>query len=240
MRKPPIWFFDLDNTLHDAGHAIFPAITANMNDYLATILGNGNTPADAGTVNEVRLKYWHRYGATLLGMVRHHGVRVDDFLEAAHRFDNLHAMIRAERGVQRFLRQLPGHKILLTNAPRHYSREVIRHLGLHRHFAQHVPIESMRVHGSLRPKPSKHLLRKLLAKEKIPAARTVLVEDSHKTLKFAKWIGMRTVLVTQYASMKPQQAVHLTQPVRRNRPAFVDVKVKSIGELARQLGRLRS
>jgi putative hydrolase of the HAD superfamily len=30
-----VWLFDLDNTLHNASHAIFPAIMANMNVYIA-------------------------------------------------------------------------------------------------------------------------------------------------------------------------------------------------------------
>ena len=40
-----VWLFDLDNTLHDASHAIFPAISANMNVYLARILGQNGVPA---------------------------------------------------------------------------------------------------------------------------------------------------------------------------------------------------
>ena len=243
MKKTPLWLIDLDNTLHNASHAIFPAITANMNAFLAEVLGENGTLATDEKVNEVRLKYWRRYGATLLGMVKHHGVRIEEFLQAAHQFDNLSSMIRAERGVHRFLKRLPGRKILLTNAPRRYSREVMRHLGLHRHFAQHIPIESMHIHRSLRPKPSKHLLRKLLAREKVSPRRAILVEDTAKTLKFAKSIGLRTVLVTQYLSanpLLPPGVVNFAQSERRNRPAFVDVKVKSIRQLARHLGRLRS
>ena len=38
----PLWLFDLDNTLHDASHSIFPAITANMNVFIARVLGDGN------------------------------------------------------------------------------------------------------------------------------------------------------------------------------------------------------
>ena len=240
--KNPLWLFDLDNTLHNASHAIFPAITANMNAYMAQVLGQDGVPADAETVNAVRLKYWKRYGATLLGMVKHHQVRVEDFLHAAHQFDDLQQLIRVERGVQHFLKRLPGRKILLTNAPRRYSRDVMRHIGLHRHFAQHIPIESMRVHRSLRPKPSKHLLRKLMAREKINPRRVILVEDTAKTLKAAKSLGIRTVLVTQYLTanpLLPPGVVSFAQPERRNRPAFVDVKVKSVRHLARRLSRLR-
>jgi putative hydrolase of the HAD superfamily len=238
----PIWLFDLDNTLHNASHAIFPAINANMNAFMARVLGNGDTPADADTVNAARLAYWKRYGATLLGMVKHHDVRMEDFLREAHLFDDLHAMIRAERGLGRLLRRLPGRKILLTNAPRRYSHDVMRHLGLHRHFAKHIAIESMRVHGQLRPKPSKPLLRKLLAREGVSARRCVLVEDTADNLKAAKALGMRTAWVTQYLASSPslrQMAGDRPLPRFTKRPIYVDVKVKSVRQLPDMLRRLR-
>jgi putative hydrolase of the HAD superfamily len=223
-----VWLFDLDNTLHNASHAIFPAINANMNAYLARLLGENGRPADEATVNAVRIEYWKRYGATLLGMIKHHHIKQEDFLHEAHQFDDLASMIRAERGLAKLFRRLPGRKILLTNAPRRYSHDVMRHLGLHRHFARHIPIESMRVHGQLRPKPSKQFLCKLAAKEGVHASRCVLVEDSLDNLKAAKRIGMRTVWGVQYG------------PARANtrRPACVDVKVKSVRQLPARLSRL--
>lgn len=50
----PVWLFDLDNTLHNASHAIFPAITANMNAYIARVLGGDRAPAGAVEVNAAR------------------------------------------------------------------------------------------------------------------------------------------------------------------------------------------
>jgi putative hydrolase of the HAD superfamily len=236
------WLFDLDNTLHDASHAIFPAINANMNTYMATILGDGATPATPEVVNATRLAYWKRYGATLLGMVKHHQVREEDFLREAHRFDDLASMIRAERGLGRLLKRLPGRKILLTNAPRRYSHDVMRHLGLHRHFAKHIAIESMRVHGKLKPKPSRQLLQKLIAKERTTARRCILVEDTIDTLKAAKALGMRTVWITQYLATNPNLQMKKGQLVLPNvtkRPIYVDVKVKSVRQLPDSLHRLR-
>jgi putative hydrolase of the HAD superfamily len=238
-RRPELtWLFDLDNTLHDASHAIFPAINANMNAFMARVLGTDGKPADAATVDSARLAYWRRYGATLLGMVKHHDVRAEDFLREAHDFDDLRQMIRAERGVSRLLKRLPGRKILLTNAPRDYSRDVMRHLGLHRHFARHIPIEAMRVHGELRPKPSKRLLRKLLKREKLAASRCVLVEDTALNLKAAKALGLRTAWITRYLNnvavgMLPHHHANLTK-----RPIYVDVKVKSLKSLSKNLRRL--
>jgi putative hydrolase of the HAD superfamily len=241
MRKP-IWLFDLDNTLHNASHAIFPAINANMNAYMAQVLGINGEPADPETVNAARLAYWKRYGATLLGMVRHHQVHMDDFLREAHRFDDLTTLIRAERGLGRLLRRLPGRKILLTNAPRRYSHDVMRHLGLHRHFAKHIAIEAMQVHRQLRPKPSKQLLRKLLAKECVPASRCILVEDTVDNLRAAKALGMRTAWVTQYLKSNPnlqRLAGNMSSPGFAKRPGYVDVKVKSVRKLPASLHRLR-
>lgn len=229
----PLWLFDLDNTLHNASHAIFPAITQNMNVYMADLLGDGETPADAATVNAVRQQYWQRYGATLMGLIKHHGVRADEFLHQAHSFDDLPSMIRAERGLARLLKRLPGRKILLTNAPRKYSHQVMRHLGLHRHFDQHIPIEAMRVHGKLQPKPSSQFLRKLLARQGVHARRCILVEDSPANLRAAKKLGVRTVLVTQYTQ-------HICQLGNRNSAACADVTVKSVFQLAAHQWRLQS
>jgi putative hydrolase of the HAD superfamily len=225
-----LWLFDLDNTLHNASHAIFPAIHDNMNAFMARTLGSDGVDADAATVNAAREFYWRRYGATLLGLVKHHQVRPEDFLREAHRFDDLQSMIRAERGLINLLKRLPGRKILLTNAPLRYSGDVMRHLRLQRHFGKHISIESMHVHRQLRPKPSRHMLRQLLAREKIPARRCILVEDTIATLKAAKWVGMRTVWVTQYLADQSNVI---------KRPKYVDVKVKSVRQLTRNLHRLR-
>ncbi len=227
MTRDLVWLFDLDNTLHNASHAIFPAINGNMNALIERVLADQQLPSHPEAVNALRVRYWQRYGATLLGMIRHHGVRADDFLRDAHQFDDLSGMIRAERGIGRLLQRLPGRKILLTNAPRAYAHEVVRHLGLQRHFAEHVPIEAMRVHGQWRPKPSRLMLRQLLRRRGLQAARCVLVEDTLENLRSAKSLRMRTVWFTGFS------------PRRFSRPGFADVQVKSLHQLPRRLASLR-
>jgi putative hydrolase of the HAD superfamily len=97
---------------------------------------------------------------------------------------------------------------------------------LHKHFADHVLIESMVVHRQLRPKPSPWLLRRLLASRGLSPRRCVLVEDSLENLKSARALGIRTVWLTGYTRGT------------RHRPDFVDVKVKSLNQLARQRRKL--
>ncbi len=215
----PVWLFALDNTLHNASHAIFPAMVVKMNAYMARVLGDGVTPASPEEISATRARYWQRYGATLLGLVRHHGVDAAHFLRETHDLPELEAMIRHERGLGQLLRRLPGRKILLTNAPREYARKVVGHMGIGRHFSGQVTIESMWVHRKLRPKPSRVMLRRLMRREGLDPRRCILVEDTLENLRSAHALGMRTVWVTQY----------LPNPGKK--PAWLDVKVKSVKKL---------
>ena len=133
---------------------------------------------------------------------------------------------------------LNSRKILLTNAPARYSGDVMRHLGLRRHFMHHVAIENMRVHGQLRPKPSKLMLRRLLRKHGAAARRAILVEDTLANLRSAKQLGMRTVWVTQYLRMSDPIGAAAVPKLLKH-PAYVDVKVKSVRQLPGRMHRLR-
>jgi putative hydrolase of the HAD superfamily len=218
-RPRPVWLFDLDNTLHDASHAIFGAIDRRMTDYVERTLG-----IDRAEANRLRTLYWRRYGATLLGMVRHHGTDPHDFLRASHDF-NVAELLRAERGLGRLFARLPGRKLLLSNAPQAYAGTVLRELALHRHITTRYTIERMRVHGTFRPKPSRLMLRAMLARERIRPGAAVLVEDSLANLKAARALGLRTVLITRHgpggaryrgASVAGLRIASLHQLVRRS------------------------
>ncbi len=231
---PMIWIFDLDNTLHNASHAIFPAITENMNRFIARYIIQSDESFSLDEANKLRLSYWKRYGATLLGLIKHHDVKEDVFLDAAHDLPDLSSMIRSERNLSNLIKNLPGRKILLTNSAYRYSRDVLKHLGLRKNFNRHVSIELMRVNGQLLPKPSKKLLLKLIALEKVNSSRCVLVEDSESVLKVARAVGMKTVLVTRY-TRKDRVSGHAS-PIKKqkegwSRPAFVDVKIPSVRKL---------
>ncbi|WP_348693498.1 HAD-IA family hydrolase [Duganella fentianensis] len=237
-RKDTVWLFDLDNTLHNASHAIFPAIMGRMNDYIARVLGDGTTPATPEQVEAARTGYWRRYGVTMLGLVKHHNVDAAHFLHETHNLEQLQSMIRAETGLRQLLRRLPGRKILLTNAPHRYSTKVVRHLGLQRQFSHHVAVEAMTVHGKMRPKPSRLLLRSLLRRQQLRPGRCVLVEDTLANLRTAHQLGIRTAWVTQYLTLEDTAGM-AHQQKRLIRPAYVDVKVKSVRQLPARLHHLR-
>src|SRR5690606_39150531 len=76
-----VWLFDLDNTLHDCSKGIFKAIDGAMGRAVASTLALEVEAADV-----LRKSYWQRYGATVIGMVRHHGVDARHFLALSHDF----------------------------------------------------------------------------------------------------------------------------------------------------------
>lgn len=170
----------------------------------------------------LRVAYWRRYGATLLGLIRHHDVDAHDFLRAAHDFDAA-ALVRAERGLAQLLARLPGRKLLITNAPGAYAGSVLRALQLQPHFGARYPIERMRLHGRFRPKPSRAMLRALLARERIVPARAVLVEDSLANLAAARALGLATVLITRHG-----------RTARQRYRGAVGLRIGSLHELARR------
>lgn len=218
------WLFDLDNTLHNASAAVFPHINRLMTAYVAEAL-----KTDIDRASELRHRYWHQYGATLLGLVKHHHIDAHHFLQATHLFDDLASLLEAERGLAWALKRLPGRKLLLTNAPRHYAQQVLFHLGIAGHFHGCYAIEHMHVRGRFLPKPSRTMLAHVLAREKLSPRQCVLVEDTVLNLQQAKSLGLRTVWVTGWGPRAP---------VRAGCPLGVDLKVQSVTQLPRAIARL--
>lgn len=212
-----LWLFDLDNTLHDTSHAIFPLIDQGMTMAVAQALD-----VDIDTANRLRSQYWKRYGATVIGLVKHHGIDAHAFLRNSHNFD-VNPLVRAETGLAAKLRQLPGRKVILTNAPFDYARAVLQRLGILRQFDSIWAIEHMQIHGEFRPKPSASLLRYVLAHEGVPASRAVLVEDTLANLRGARQAGLRTVHVYHPGTPFSRGAYH--------RPSYVDLRVNSVSDL---------
>ena len=192
-RGAPVWLFDLDNTLHDASHAAFGHTSAAMNDYMVGHLGLG--AAEAGRLRD---HYWRRYGATLIGLVRHHGVKAAHFLEQTHRHPGLEERLRTSHHDRAALKRLRGRKFILTNAPRDYAMRVLNTLRLAELFDGVISIEDMSMFGQLRPKPDARMFRQLAASLKVRPNDCVLVEDTLANQKTARGIGMRTAWMQRY------------------------------------------
>ena len=213
MKSGRVWLFDLDNTLHNATPHIFPHINRSMRDYIERHLG-----VDRHEATRIRQDYWVRYGATLLGLIRHHGTDPDHFLRETHQFPDLQRMVVFERPVIHALRRLPGRKIIFSNAPRHYAKAILDITGLGACFDAVYSVENVRY----QPKPMLAGFRTLLRAERLDPRRCIMVEDSLANLVAAKRLGMKTVWVSTSYRRSP----------------CVDQKITSVLELPERCGRL--
>lgn len=212
--KNPVWLFDLDNTLHNASPHIFPHINRAMREYIERHLGVNEHEA-----TRIRQDYWDRYGATLLGLMRHHGTDPRHFLHETHQFPDLARMVVFEKPLIHALRRLPGRKIIFSNAPRHYTEAILGITGLDACFDAIYSVENVR----FQPKPMLAGFRALLRAERLDPRRCIMVEDSLVNLVTAKKLGMRTVWVSAGSRQSP----------------FVDVKIRSATQLSKCYGRLQ-
>ena len=226
MAAERVWLFDLDNTLHNAAVSSFRLLDAAMNDYIERELKVSAEEAD-----RLRGHYWHRYGATLLGLMRHHGVKPAHFLHHTHLLPTLERDVATHPHDVAALQHLRGRKYILTNAPLAYAKRVLRQLGMLKYFDGVIGIEQMTMFGQWRPKPDARMFRALAARLGVPPRRCVLVEDTLIHQKSAYAVGMRTVWMQRWAkrgSHGPEVGVYL-----HRRPTYVCARISSLQQLRR-------
>ena len=211
--NPRLWIFDLDNTLHNATPHIFPHINRSMTAYLQEHL-----QMEENVANDLRVYYWQRYGATMTGLMRHHGTDPDHFLWHTHQFPDLPNMVLREPRLRHVLKALPGSKVVFSNAPQQYAHAVLSLLRIDDLFDEVMAVE----HTRYRPKPDRFGFMRLMKRHRVRAAQCVMVEDSVENLFTAKRLGMRTVWVN---------------PGNKSAPC-VDVKIGDVMQLQNVLHRL--
>jgi putative hydrolase of the HAD superfamily len=210
-----VWIFDLDNTLHDAQARIFPSMHEQINAYLRR-----HFKVDEAGANAMRQDFWRRYGTTLNGLMRHHGVHPRDFLAETHVFPELSDMVVSHNALQHALERLAGRKLVFSNAPRHYVEAVLRALGLGHFFDAVYTIEDTRYRG----KPALRGFHVLLRKHDLDPHRCAFVDDVLENLRTARRLGMSTVWVSR----------------EKRRVPFVDLRISSVIELPRLVFRSAS
>ncbi len=197
-----------------------PALRASMGHYIEHHLG-----LDSGQAHDLRNTYWQRYGATLLGLIRHHQIAPAHFLHHTHLLPGLEERVRSHAHDLAALSRLGGRKFILTNAPAAYAWRVLGVLGIGRLFDGVMSIEDMHMFGDLRPKPDARMLRRVAVRLRVPTARCVLVEDTLVHQKSARRVGMQTVWMQRWL---PATAA---RGRARRRPAYVDQRIRRLSEL---------
>jgi putative hydrolase of the HAD superfamily len=182
------WLFDMDDTLYDATAHIFPEMGRLMRVFMSERLG---VPFDLAWAERDRL--WHKYGATLRGLMEEYGIEPGDFLEKTHSMDIGH--VPKDPALAERIARLPGKKYLFTNSSTPFATRMTAHLGLDTILDGIFAIED----ADYWPKPAAATYDAFLAKFTVDPKTAIFFEDSEQNLKPARALGMTTVWITRHA-----------------------------------------
>jgi len=205
---PPTWVFDLDNTLYPAASGLFQEVDRRIHRFMVERLG-----LSPDEVPRLRSRYKRAYGATLGGLMAHHGVDPQEYLRYVHDVP-LERHLGPDPGLRGDLEALDGAKVVFTNGSVEHTRRVLGRLGVGSLFEAVFDIAFM----DYVPKPRPHGYRKLLEALAVPADRCVLVDDLEENLDTGRALGMVTVRVAPRGT----PSTHLRVGHPRNLPALFD------------------
>lgn len=178
------WVFDLDNTLYPADSTLYDTIGERMTAYIAR-----NAQVDDVEALRLREHYFHEYGATVVGLARHHDIDASDFLAHVHDVDR--GVIAPDAELKALIARLPGRRLVFTNGGGGHAEAMLAQLGLADQFEPPFDIEG----ADLVPKPQTLAYDKLVARFGFDPTRAVLVEDTLRNLEPAHALGFVSVLV---------------------------------------------
>jgi putative hydrolase of the HAD superfamily len=177
--------FDLDNTLYPHHVNLFSQIDKNMSAFVAELL-----QLEPDEARALQKRYYHEHGTTLQGLMLHHGINPDEFLERAHAIDYSPLIPHPELGEA--IKALPGRKFIFTNGSVPHAEAAARALGILDHFDDIFDI----VAADYVPKPAGATYDKFASLHRVETKKAAMFEDLPRNLQVPKALGMRTVLLT--------------------------------------------
>lgn len=188
LRHVETWLFDLDNTLYPVESGFMGQVEGRMTDYVQKLTG-----LDRAEAYRLQKKYLADHGLTLTGLVKHHGIDPNDYLELFHDL-SLESLSHDPELVEAIAR-LPGRRLIFTNADDIHAERVLARLGLSHLFEDvfHIGL------SDYVPKPHPEAFQRMSERHAIDPRATAFFEDSERNLAPAAELGMTTVLVGPHA-----------------------------------------
>jgi putative hydrolase of the HAD superfamily len=184
LAKIKYWLFDLDNTLYSGQTKVFDQVDKKMSSFISKKLNVSLEEA-----KKIQKDYFHKYSTTLTGMIKHHKINADEFLEFVHDVDL--GFLKEDKGLENEISKIKGKKIIFTNGSKAHATNVTKKIGIDKLFDGVFDI----VESNFIPKPSIEAYKILIEKYKIEPQYCILVEDIARNLKPAYELGMKTVWI---------------------------------------------
>lgn len=176
------WVFDLDNTLYPVTETLLRHIDEHMGKFVANFLN-----VDAIEARRVQKAYFRKYGLTLRGLMIHHGLDPARFFEEMTPMDL--TQVDPNPALGEAIKQLPGRKIIYTNASTHHAEMVLDRLQMSGIFEAIYDIAA----AEYLPKPALEPYETLCRLHSIDPKRAIMIDDIARNLEPAATLGMTTV-----------------------------------------------
>ena len=182
--KIDTWIFDLDNTLYSADSGIFQQVHKLMGQFIVERLN-----VNINEAKNIQRKYYKKHGTTLRGLMDHHGIDPDSFLEEVHKLD--YSIVSPNLKLAKDLENLNGKKFIFTNANKKHADSILDKLQIANLFEGIFDIKM----ANYIPKPEIQTYEKLIETYNINPNKTIMFDDIAKNLVPASKIGFTTVWI---------------------------------------------
>jgi len=177
---------DLDNTVYPEDSNIFSLIDIRMKSFISK-----NLNVSLEKSYEIQKKYFMENGTTLKGLMLHHNIKPEPFLNYVHDIDL--SSIQNNPKLIAVLKEYKGKKIIFTNGSQDHAIKVLQRVGIKQYINDIFDI----IDAKYIPKPEIITYKKVLKKFNLIPEKTIMIDDLPSNLKTAKELGINTVLINQ-------------------------------------------
>jgi putative hydrolase of the HAD superfamily len=177
--------FDLDNTLYPPSRGVVERVDARITQFMVERLGMAADAAGA-----LRAEYRDAHGTTLNGLMLHHAIAPDDYLDCVHAIA-VEELLAPDPDLGAMLAGLPQQKVVFTNGSAFHAERVLACLGVRTHFRDVFSLERV----AYVPKPQRAAFEAMLGFLGAEARTCLFLDDRADNCATARALGMLTVLV---------------------------------------------
>ena len=213
------WIFDLDNTLYSGQTKVFSEVDKKMSAYISQKLN-----VDLLEAKKIQNKYFYESGTTLSGLMKHHKIDPNEFLEFVHDIDI--SWLPKDFLLREELKKIKEKKYIFTNGSHSHVVNVTKQLGIQDLFDGVFAITD----ADFVPKPHIDPYQKIIKKFNLNPEESILIEDIAHNLEQAKKLGMKTCWLENNEAFAKKDA---------DKP-YIDYKIKSLPSFLQEINIIKA
>ena len=213
------WIFDLDNTLYSGQTKVFSEVDKKMSAYISQKLN-----VDLLEAKKIQKKYFYESGTTLSGLMKHHKIDPNEFLEFVHDIDI--SWLPKDFLLREELKKIKEKKYIFTNGSHSHVVNVTKQLGIQDLFDGVFAITD----ADFVPKPHIDPYQKIIKKFNLNPEESILIEDIAHNLEQAKKLGMKTCWLENNEAFAKKDA---------DKP-YIDYKIKNLPSFLQEINILKA